>query len=131
MATDQHCGISEDKSPHLCVSCCVSVLLIWRHSVTQLCPIPSTLRAVPQRLASPCLGCWPCGLASASFCSARPRSTRQSSSTMWPDPDALTSSPWVRAPPCQSFAAQGLRHESLCPFAWPGAFSSVTVKKRQ
>lgn len=45
--------------------------------------------------ALPCPGCWPCGLASASCCYARPRSIRPSSNTMWPDLVALTSSLWV------------------------------------
>lgn len=50
----------------------------------------------PADSALPCPGCWPRGLASVSCCCARPHSTRPSSSTMWPDPDELTFSPWVR-----------------------------------
>lgn len=90
---------------------CVCVLLICMETccnttlpLFSCCFFPAV--RCPADSALPCPGCWPCGLASASCCFARPRSTRRSSSTMWPGPVARTSSPWVRVPLCQSSASQ-------------------------
>lgn len=67
----------------------------------------------PADLASPCPGCWPCGLAWASCCYARPRSTRPSSSTMWPGPVAPTSSPWVRVSLCHILGSKHMQSETM------------------
>lgn len=101
--------ISVCVSNMMCVWGCVDVALRLLPLTFSLflpavhCTTDSTL---------PCPGCWPCGLASASCCFARPRCTRRSSSTTWPGPVAPTFSPWVRARLCQLFAA-GVGCETL------------------
>lgn len=114
------------------IKACVCCKYVWRHAVIQICPcgFPPCC-APPADSALPCPGCWPCGLAWASCCCARPLSTRPSSSTMWPGPAAPTSSPWVREPLCTDFGFTAQCLSARCCLWWGEQFSSLAVEKKQ